>query len=203
MASEIISVAIRRSALKAVARAAAKIDLRYYLNGVYVESNPALTRIVATNGHMLAGYCDARDNQGECEIIIPNDVVKTALALKVPDSVKEIRMYRDINGSWRLGDVLFSPVDGKYPDWRRTIPLKLSGQAGYFNPDYLALFAKMARDLGKSDSPTVGYNGLDESALIDLKEEGFFGVCMPLRDAHKVNVSIASWALLKNAEASA
>jgi DNA polymerase III sliding clamp (beta) subunit (PCNA family) len=41
------------SQLRAALLIAAKQDVRYYLNGVYVECDSIRTRVVATNGHMM------------------------------------------------------------------------------------------------------------------------------------------------------
>ena len=75
---------IHRNALKAVSRFQAVKDIRYYLNGTFIEWNAMQTRMVATDGHTLIVHrSDARDeNQGEGSVIIPDTMVKTMLSWK-------------------------------------------------------------------------------------------------------------------------
>ena len=59
-------------------------DIRYYLNGVLVESNPLETRLCATDGHTLAVHrADAKgDNEGAWTGILPLDAVSTLLKIR-------------------------------------------------------------------------------------------------------------------------
>lgn len=46
--------------LRAVALMAPKDEIRYYLNGVQIEITPDEVFYIATNGHALIAYRDAR-----------------------------------------------------------------------------------------------------------------------------------------------
>jgi len=48
-----MKIHISRNKLKAAAYFSARDDIRYYLNGILIESTPMQTRIVATDGHAL------------------------------------------------------------------------------------------------------------------------------------------------------
>ena len=80
-----MKITIDRNALKAVSRFAAVKDIRYYLQGVLIESNPLQTRLCATDGHTLAVHrADAKgDNEGSWTGILPLDTVNTLLKMKV------------------------------------------------------------------------------------------------------------------------
>jgi hypothetical protein len=120
-----IMLFIQKSQLKAALTHAAKSDIRYYLNGVMLEftaSGPM--HIVATDGHRLfCGLVDKPDwmnepQKGPFSIIIPVETVKKACASK--DGTLQLKAFGD--GSYTLGDCLFRPVEGTFPDWRRVSP---------------------------------------------------------------------------------
>lgn len=134
------------SAIKAAIHCAAKKDIRHYLNGVLIEcAINGDVHIVSTDGSMLfAGLICAPDVQwidkqsGPFRIIVPIDAAK--LAAKSKSQVLTLTALPD--GRYSLGDVIFTAVDGVFPDWRRVSVLpavietreKLPSQ---FNPDLL------------------------------------------------------------------
>ncbi len=68
---------IQQSTLDAMLLIAGKQDIRYYLNGVYIEWNNVLTRAVGCDGHRLAVKQQfEEDNAGAGSIIIPRDVIE-------------------------------------------------------------------------------------------------------------------------------
>lgn len=78
------TIHVYRNKLKAAARFMAVQDIRFYLNGLLIESNPMQSRIVATDGHTLfASRDDAKgDNAGAFVGIMPADTVKAILSWK-------------------------------------------------------------------------------------------------------------------------
>jgi len=176
---------IDRAKLKAAARFAADSkDLRLSLHGVLVEASPAGVRLVATDGHAMlvaraAGDVDTDTWTG----IIPADVIKAALAWKGNKSLPiilipgepECRLARATGEA-----VVFVPVAGPFPDYRKVIPKAPDGKPSFYDPDFLVKFKRAAEDLG-SEKGLFGLrqNG-DGAGLIYLTDDAV-GVVMPMR----------------------
>jgi len=176
---------IDRAKLKAAARFAADSkDLRLSLHGVLVEASPAGVRLVATDGHAMlvaraAGDVDTDTWTG----IIPADVIKAALAWKGNKSLPiilipgepECRLTRATGEA-----VVFVPVAGPFPDYRKVIPKAPDGKPSFYDPDFLVKFKRAAEDLG-SEKGLFGLrqNG-DGAGLIYLTDDAV-GVVMPMR----------------------
>jgi len=184
---------IDRKAVKAVSYFAAHRDIRYYLNGVLLEANRLQMRLVATDGH-AAGiyYADAKgENTGACQIIIPNDAVAQLAKLKqvkrmddvitliVPDDIGANR-DQECRAEYYGAVIVFKPIEGKFPDYRRVIPASLSGVPVQFNPELLMRCRKAALAMGeKNGGVHVGYNG-EDAALVRMRSD-LIAVVMPLR----------------------
>ena len=179
-------IAIDRNKLKAAARFAAQDpkDKRLTLHGVLIEASPAGVRLVATDGAALLVVRAAADTDTDTWTgIIPSDVVKAALAWKGGKSLPiwlvpgkpECRLTR------ATGEALvFVPVAGPFPDYRKVIPAAPSGAASFYDPDLLARFKRAAEDLG-SDLGLFGLlPGGDGSGLVYLTSDAV-GVIMPMR----------------------
>jgi len=178
-------IMIDRAKLKAAARFAADSkDLRLSLHGVLVEASPAGVRLVATDGHAMlvaraAGDVDTDTWTG----IIPADVIKAALAWKGNKSLPiilipgepECRLTRATGEA-----VVFVPVAGPFPDYRKVIPKAPDGKPSFYDPDFLVKFKRAAEDLG-SEKGLFGLrqNG-DGAGLIYLTDDAV-GVVMPMR----------------------
>lgn len=104
----------------------AQQDVRYYLNGLYLETSGKRLRAVATDGHRM-GIADV-----ECEgsgahglqVIVPRKAVQEIGRFLV-DSSETIRM--EISGNHiriRVADATFTSklIDGKFPDYMKVIP---------------------------------------------------------------------------------
>lgn len=145
------TITINADLLRACAQVAPKADKRHYMNGVLLTWDGRDTlNYVATDGNMLVAFRETQPENdvdpigtpGEpWEMIIPRDVAAKA----VPANRHVTRLSLTPNGTgYVLGlvkgaDMLFVPVDGKFPDWRRIIPTgDMSGELAQFNPDYLA-----------------------------------------------------------------
>lgn len=113
--------------LRAVLLAAAKKDVRNYLNGVLVNSR----HIVATDGHRMHIAVHGQDWQ-HGDVIIPREAVE--LAVKSKAHALQVTAAQ-------IGNVAFSPVCGKFPDYMRVIPQGGVADVGPLefavNPDYL------------------------------------------------------------------
>ena len=101
--------------LAAALECAGKNDVRFYFNGVFVRPDAAgCATICGTDGHMMMVIRTAV-RWSLPSVIVPRDVV-TQLA-KIKDDVT----FELADGHWRASTVrgaslLFSPIDGTYPD---------------------------------------------------------------------------------------
>lgn len=184
-----------RAALKAALRIAAKLDIRYYLNGVNIEADSTSTRLIATDGHrMLIIHRDAENSiQEPVSFIIPRDIVRQIIAGggKALANV-QIDIRPEGPGLWsapllHIGNrtrLTFAQIEGKFPNWRAVVPKTISGKAAQLNPEYLAEMNAAAADLGSSHV-TVSHNGTEPALVLPQSQiaEKFIGIVMPMRDA--------------------
>ena len=205
------TVNIYRTKLKAASRFMAVQDVRYYLNGLLIESNDVKTRIVATDGHTL--FCglieyEKGDNVGSFAGIMPADTVKAILAWKATfktanDAPVVLTTPDDPCGEhraeWCGNVVIFRLIEGKFPDYTRVIPQSVSGLAGNYNPDYLARCKAAGIDLGNSKLYGINLtqNG-DGPALVTFNPQAF-AVIMPIR-GEPGDIGAAEWARAKLTE---
>ena len=189
-------IMIDRNKLKAAARFAAidAKDLRLTLHGVLIEASPAGVRLVATDGHALL-VARAAGEPDTWTGIIPVDVVKAALAWKGNKSLPiilipgapECRLTR------ATGDALvFAPVAGAFPDYRKVVPKKPDGKPSFFDPDLLVRFKRAAEDLGSYKGLFGLLPGGDGSGLVYLTED-VVGVVMPMR-GRECGTAECAWA---------
>ena len=192
-------IMIDRNKLKAAARFAATDpkDQRLTLHGVLVEANPAGIRLAATDGHVLlvaraAGDVDTDTWTG----IIPVDVVKAALAWKGNKSLPiilvpgepECRLTR------ATGEALvFVPVVGPFPDYRKVIPAAPDGIHSHYDPDLLVRFKRAAEDLGSDKGVFSLLPGGDGSGMVYITGD-VVGVIMPIRSGGALELDDCAWA---------
>ena len=113
--------------------AMAQQDVRYYLNGLFLQMDRTGIRAVATDGHRLACF----DHSWELGIDEPLSVIvpfKTVSELRrqmvASPSLVEIEIgERAIR--FRMGDTVISSklIDGRYPEYQRVIPSELGKEA--------------------------------------------------------------------------
>lgn len=101
-------------------------DVRYYLNGMSIESEGSEIRSVATDGHRLAICKIANDSLAlpARQVIVPRKGILEIIRLLTPVD-EEINLYLGSNHI-RIIDSEFSftskLVDGRFPDYRRVLP---------------------------------------------------------------------------------
>ena len=101
-------------------------DIRYYLNGLLMQTEGDQLRLVATDGHRLAySAATIEADLPKAEVILPR---KTVLELfKLLNQPNEQVSVELLNNQVRFrcnGTVIVSKVvDGKFPDFNRVIPL--------------------------------------------------------------------------------
>jgi len=159
---------IKTSTLKASIHCAANKDTRYYLNGVLVKATGTRLTVVSTNGHALSAFNDELDDQvtEPIEIIIPIDTIKSAAKDKKP----VVSLLKLSDGRWSLGDSIFIPIDGRYPDYNRVIPKSdKSGDGLHSNiqPQYFTAATKALNDYyGTKDDQTGHHQDNIENAAV-------------------------------------
>jgi DNA polymerase-3 subunit beta len=101
-------------------------DVRYYLNGMSIESEGNEIRSVATDGHRLA-ICKISNNVLALparQVIVPRKGILEIIRLLSPVD-EEVDVYLGSNHI-RIIDAEFSftskLVDGRFPDYRRVLP---------------------------------------------------------------------------------
>ncbi len=106
--------------------AMAQHDVRYYLNGMFMQTSNDKLTTVATDGHRLACCSLAMNNQDDdISIIIPRKGINelsrllhsdTSTSIELQLSDNHIRLQKD---NIRFTSKL---IDGKYPDYQAAIP---------------------------------------------------------------------------------
>ena len=101
-------------------------DVRYYLNGMSIESEGNEIRSVATDGHRLA-ICKISNDSLSLpvrQVIVPRKGILEIIRLLAPVD-EEVQVYLSPNHI-RIIDTDFSftskLVDGRFPDYRRVLP---------------------------------------------------------------------------------
>ena len=191
-------IMIDRAKLKAAARFAAcdVKDQRLCLRGVLVEASPAGIRLAATDGRALLAVRAAGEPDTDAWTgIIPVDVAKAALAWKGNKSLPiilipgepECRLTRAIGEA-----LIFVPVAGPFPDYRKVIPAAPDGAVSFYDPDLLVRFKRAAEDLGSEKGLFDLRPGGDAAGLVYLGEDAM-GVIMPMRSS-ALAVADCQWA---------
>ena len=101
-------------------------DVRFFLNGMLIESGQNFLRAVATDGHRLAlsNIQQAGLNEKEVQVIVPRKAVlelqrllpELGGSVKIEFSQANLKVLSD---SYTFATKL---VDGKFPDYQRVIP---------------------------------------------------------------------------------
>jgi len=202
------TIFIDHMAVKAASRIRAKNDIRYYLNGVYVEATKKQTLVVATDGHRLIVLRSAVENdlKETISLIIPADAARCIVDGSLA-SLRQLLLTQVQNGKWQVPlmkwgiDMTFYPIAANYPDWRKVIPKSVSMEATSLNPKYVSDFHAAACDfygLRNVRGPTVevAQNGLDAALVFPCQpDENFLGVIMPVRGPDKPRTESPAWLL--------
>lgn len=179
-----IKLEIPAHQFRAARNCAATKDIRWYLNGVLVRVHrDGRVMLAGTDGYIaFAGAANAHvmnpPTDSTLDIIVPIDVAK-----KVTKRQEMVHLDQQAGGNWLLDNtILFTAIDGKFPDLARVIPDTTSGVPATFNPslyerasDALVEWSK----LGKS-RPGVRYNG-NGVAVMAATDRSACALIMPLR----------------------
>ena len=152
-------------------------DVRYYLNGIYLETGAKGARLVATDGHQLA-VARLEGNYPEASIILPGSLVASIKSKpKAPQNVtlefnegtpQYLKNGECIprNITLTFGDItaIGKEIDGKFPDYRRSVPSEVDGATAQFDPRLVSRIDKACNILGYKSFVGIAYNG-DKAAL--------------------------------------
>ena len=114
-----------REMLSQVQYAMAVQDIRFYLNGLLMQAEGNMLRLVATDGHRLAYTQHTIDaNLPPCEVILPRKTIAELLKLlSFPEELVTVDFLESqIRFSARNTIVVSKIVEGKFPDYNRVIP---------------------------------------------------------------------------------
>lgn len=188
--------------LAAAAAFASKDEARYYLNGVLIEIEPRAVTYVATDAARMIVYrSEVDDPEIPDNLLVGSFIIPTA-------QCKSFKLEKDdtgeakIFGKGRLTiahdfvDIVFAPIDGIYPDWRRVIPRgPASGLIGQFNLKLLAEFTKFGAVIDHG-SPFVAHNGSAAPAMVWFPGAPHcFGTIMPMKLTNESNRTAPPWAV--------
>src|SRR5208337_975230 len=175
---------LSRKALQACNFAASKEETRYYLNGVYVKIDAGGAEYCATDGHMLLAYREELEKDSPAntltgEFIIPSSTCadKHIKGSKWASDAVELAEMTD--GFLRIDNALvFRPIDGTFPDWRRVLPSEIDGVSAQFDPALLVRLQK-AGAIFDCRFPVIAHNGINPALVRFGEHTGLFGVVMP------------------------
>ncbi|MBK1641368.1 DNA polymerase III subunit beta [Chromatium okenii] len=125
-----ITESVFKRLLDKTAFSMAQQDVRYYLNGILLDFNPATLTVVATDGHRLAKFTsDVVVNMTDArQVIIPS---KTVLELRrqLSNSDGDVTIILGEKSCHMvIGNLTMTTklIDGRYPEYERVIPHNLT-----------------------------------------------------------------------------
>lgn len=110
-----------RAGLQAVMPAMANKDVRYYLNGLYIEARDDKLSFIGTDGHRLHAWSMPLEGTQSYDAILPRDTVRSLA--KFAGSEINILISKRAATFAEDGKTLNTKlIDGRYPDYRRILP---------------------------------------------------------------------------------
>lgn len=180
--------------LKAASLFMGKNDLRSYINGVYAEVSDSQLILTATDGpRMISIRLDVEPGQRPTKFIIPGTLLKDVKPkltthLSISDDDKLITIKQE---DWAKQS---APIEGTFPDYRRVMPQKVSGEAASYNPQYLLDAAKAANMLtGQATiSLAMAHNGSDPG-VVEVNDSNVIMIIMPFLSKTEFTYIKPSW----------
>ena len=116
-----------KAALERVASFMAVNDVRYYMNGVFIDTITEGVRLVATDGHRMSKVdvvCEGEKRLSR-GIIVPGKTVKLVLRLLPKSGEVKIIEYENVV-LFDLGDTKIhsKTIAAQYPDYKRVLPVR-------------------------------------------------------------------------------
>lgn len=168
---------------------AAKRDVRDYLNAICIQTDGPKGYAVATNGAIMGVFnLHFQRPVEKCEIIIPRDlfenVKSTSSGAIVGISIEETSPSSPRNVTVRQGNSQWQGMtySRAYPNWRRVIPEKVSGEPANLSVAVYEKLCKAANLVQGTKEPCfiLGQNGTGAS-IVRLQVDDFIGVVIPMR----------------------
>jgi len=105
--------------------AMAQQDVRYYLNGMLLETEGSALRAIATDGHRLA-LCETQleaRHKGAHQVILPRKAVLELQRILGTEGTIELGIGTN-HVRAQIGDIRFTSklIDGRFPEYGRVIP---------------------------------------------------------------------------------
>jgi hypothetical protein len=183
-----INTTIEISTIKALMLFAGKKDMRFYLNSLHIEQSANGTFAVACNGHAIGVARIDSEAHEPASITIDRqyiDGLKSTYAVSFEQL--DGGMVKIVAGAF--GTSLTVPVmDVKYPDWRRVVSAKQTGERAYFDPDYAALVNKAGQTIRKNKIPYIIQQNGDKPGYCNLYDV-VHAYVMPMRAYYEEVVS--------------
>ena len=203
------TIAIPLNVLRATLTHAPSKDVRYYLNGVFIDT--ARGKVVATDGsRMIVVDAETVRHASIPPFIIPDDAIRAMLSaykgatwatsctpVDITVTMADVPSggVRVVTGTLATptGTVNFTAIDGKYPDYTRVIPAPDQIGAYAFailNPDYvvdaIAAVKILAGIPAKKSAAIPVWTQGDRPALVYGRDSGpkALIVIMPMRDTN-------------------
>lgn len=195
----------QRAILAAYTHAGVK-DVRYYLNGVCIDTRAG--RMVATDGSRMF-VCAGPKTEPGAQYILP---------ARLLDRIKKIKSKSDVILTVKIDGmavtVADSPlpcadtftdslIDARYPDYARVIPATFSGEPGQFNLQFLADAASALALYYGTKKAYAGFVGTIHNgtgpALVHAAERtkdghtDAFAIVMPARGDFSIGPELAAF----------
>lgn len=180
------TVTVPHNTLRALALIAPKADVRFYLNGILIDtSTPGRVMLVACDGHraLIVGNvrCDGEIAPGQ--FIVPIEAITSAKPVRKDPITIDVEPVDSIIAKYTVTGKLTGTgrtIDGRFPDWRRILPARREGQGeiAHFNMQYVGDFGRAA-ELLDFKYPHIVHNG-EGAAWVNLGADAF-GILMPIR----------------------
>lgn len=184
---------------------AAQKDVRYYLNGVYIE--PETGVLVTTDGHVLLAHRTDASVPDVAPFVIPGDLlanvvksrcasVRISIGGGCGDPDKRDRSIALECGIGSGDDFVptgatftAKEIDGLFPEWRRVVPKETTGEAAQFDATLLERMQTAMAEIylgnaKKTHYVRVHHNGPTGGALVTCADGDTVGVVMPVREVN-------------------
>jgi hypothetical protein len=181
---------IPASTLKASLFTMAKKDVRFYLNGAFLDFRKG--RIVSTDGHCL--FCGQIPYADHDSVIVPREVIEQTVKSVGKRGLSWNAEIEIDSGNARITvpGALFGAtlVDGKYPEYERIVNVSPSGQPAQFDPLILSrCYDSLAAYAGKEKAYPILYPNGDSGAIYAEHNAPSFCVVMPWRAEGELDLS--------------
>jgi len=204
-----MEIQINLEVIQAIALFQAKQNIRYYLNGILLETGSDGARLVATDGHTMAIANVSNDVFPAASIIIPRDMVDQLKGKSIchpifsfdagncsdRHSEDSVKTNYDIMINWQGNILVSKEIDGMFPDYSRIIPRQpASGEVAQYNPEYLTRIVKANQLLNGKNAkyPGICHNGGNVGYVV-LGD--FIALIMPIEA--KPSFEIPAWVTIE------